>query len=252
LDNPLPSLVTYSSTALSAAGAVLVGPYWIGNHRSGIIHITSTATGSTVQVQLSNDQVTWFQAACITVAGAASQQTSLVAIGASVFTTGGALYARVITNTAITAGTLAFNISFNTTFGAYPQVPTTQLAVTGVAQNSTGGASNANTYLAAATTNLTLIKSSAGCLNSVWGQAVNSGATGYLKVFNASSTASVTMGTTVPILNVGIAHPNSVSFNCGMGIKFTTGIVIAITKNAALLDATAPTAGDTLWNLSWA
>jgi hypothetical protein len=104
----------------------------------------------------------------------------------------------------------------------------------------------------AATNNLTLLKSSNACVTGIFGTGSGSGKVCYLKMFNAASTGAVTMGTTVPLLNIGIHHPHSASFDCSLGLRFGSGLVIAITANAALLDNTATAAGDGVWNITWA
>lgn len=247
LDNPSPSVIPYSSSALSTANTVLVGPYWIGNQRSGLLHVTSTASGSTLQVQLSNEGVNWYGAALTTIAGSPTQSSSIAATGAYGFCTNGAMFARVVTTTNITSGTLTFSISFSSATGQWAQNTNVQIV-----QSTGGGVGNAATYYTAASNNLTLVKGSAGLLSAIMGTGVTANKPAYLKVFNASSTGAVTMGTTVPLLNIGIHHPNSASFDCGNGIRFPAGIVIAITAGGSPTDNTATAVGDAAWNLSWA
>jgi hypothetical protein len=94
----------------------------------------------------------------------------------------------------------------------------------------------------AATTNLTLIKGSAGTLWSIVASNVNA-ATRYLKLFN-KATAPVT-GTDVPAFTIAIPAGGTVTITGGSnGLRFATGIGLAITANAADLDNTAVGAAD--------
>lgn len=247
LDNPTPSVIPYSSSALSTANTVLVGPFFIGNQRSGLLHVTSTASGSTLQVQLSNDGVNWYGGSLATIAGSPTQSSSIAATGAYGFSTNSAMFARVVTTTTITSGTLTFSLLLSSAAGQWAQNTNVQIV-----QSTGGGVGNAATYYTAASNNLTLVKGSAGLLTAIMGTGVTANKPTYLKIFNASSVGAVTMGTTVPLLNIGIHHPNSASFNCGNGIRFPAGIVIAITAGGSPTDNTVTAVGDATWNLSWA
>jgi len=95
----------------------------------------------------------------------------------------------------------------------------------------------------AATNNLTLVKSTAG---RIWGgYIVNTGtAPVYLKLFNATSTGGVTMGTTVPVVNLPILAGSMLNMGSIVdqyGLYFGTGIVYAITAGPTDLDNTALT-----------
>jgi len=100
----------------------------------------------------------------------------------------------------------------------------------------------------AATTNLTAVKGSAG---KIWGgYVVNTGTVPvYLKLFNATSTGNVTLGTTNPVVNLPILPGgmiNIASIVDQYGLYFSTGIVYAITSGAIDLDNTALTAANTV------
>lgn len=74
----------------------------------------------------------------------------------------------------------------------------------------------------------------------VWGSAFNTHtAVQFLKLYDASSTSAVTVGTTTPTLTVAIPASSSVPIG---GVSFTNGIVAAATLLAANNDATGPTA----------
>ena len=94
----------------------------------------------------------------------------------------------------------------------------------------------------AATTNATLIKSTAGTL---WSAVVSNVAASarYLKFFNL--TIAPTVGTSVPVFTVPIPPGGTVLVNGGSnGIRFLAGISLAITGAAGDLDTTAIGAGD--------
>ena len=89
----------------------------------------------------------------------------------------------------------------------------------------------------AATTNATSVKASAGtvfgihCFNA-------GGAAAFVKFYNLSG--APTVGTSTPVLVVGVPALGSVEVNCGTyGHRFATGIALAITNLAADSDATA-------------
>lgn len=93
-----------------------------------------------------------------------------------------------------------------------------------------------------ATTNALLIKNTAGTL---WSAVVSntSAAARFLKFFNL--TGAPTVGTSVPVFTVPIPPGDTVLVNGGSnGIRFGTGISLAITGAAGDLDTTAIGAGD--------
>ena len=93
-----------------------------------------------------------------------------------------------------------------------------------------------------ATTNALLIKNTAGTL---WSAVVSntSASTRFLKLFNL--TTAPTVGTSVPVFTVAVAAGATVLVNGGSnGIRFGTGISLAITGAAGDLDTTAIGAGD--------
>ncbi|MCF6118535.1 hypothetical protein L2449_16785 [Mesorhizobium muleiense] len=92
---------------------------------------------------------------------------------------------------------------------------------------------------AAASTNATSVKASAGDLWCISG--FNAAASvRYLKIFNKAS--APTVGTDTPILNLALPVG---AFNLNLGGHYcSTGIAFALTTGAALLDTTALTAAD--------
>ena len=94
----------------------------------------------------------------------------------------------------------------------------------------------------AATTNATLVKNTAGTLWSIAVSNTNAAAR-FLKLFNL--TTAPTVGTSVPVFTVAIPTCGTVMVNGGAnGIRFGTGISLAITGAAGDLDTTAIGAGD--------
>lgn len=94
---------------------------------------------------------------------------------------------------------------------------------------------------AAASTNATSAKTSAGTLKRVIGY--NAAATiRYLKIYNKAS--SPTVGTDTPILTLPL--PPATGFDLGLEYSFATGIAFALTTGSADTDTGALTAGDIL------
>lgn len=94
----------------------------------------------------------------------------------------------------------------------------------------------------AATTNATLVKNTAGTLWSIAVSNTNAAAR-FLKLFNL--TTAPTVGTSVPVFTVAIPSGGTVMVNGGAnGIRFATGISLAITGAAGDLDSTVIGAGD--------
>lgn len=94
----------------------------------------------------------------------------------------------------------------------------------------------------AATTNATLVKNTAGTLWSIAVSNTNAAAR-FLKLYNL--TTAPTVGTSVPVFTVAVPSGGTVLVNGGSnGIRFATGISLAITGAAGDLDTTAIGAGE--------
>ena len=94
----------------------------------------------------------------------------------------------------------------------------------------------------AATTNATSVKNSAG---TVYGLVISNtnAAARYVKLYNKSS--APTVGTDVPVLTIVVPGGSVVSVMCGdLGLRFGTGIALAITAAAGDTDTTAVAAGE--------
>lgn len=93
----------------------------------------------------------------------------------------------------------------------------------------------------AATTNATSVKASAGSLCNISASNTNASAR-YLKLYNKAS--APTVGTDTPVLTLTIPANSQVSFDAAQGIRFATGIALAITGAAADADTTTIGAGE--------
>lgn len=95
------------------------------------------------------------------------------------------------------------------------------------------------------------VKATAGCVYGVWFSNTAT-STRFLKFYNATA-ASVTVGTTTPVLT--LALPGNTSddvsgvFSIGQGIKFATAITVAATTGVADNDTGAPGANEVLVNV---
>jgi hypothetical protein len=96
------------------------------------------------------------------------------------------------------------------------------------------------------------VKATAGCVYAVW---VTNTATStrWLKFYNATA-ANVTVGTTTPVITIGI--PGNTSDDIagsfgpgGIGITFDTAITVAATTGVADADTGAPAANDVIVNV---
>jgi hypothetical protein len=126
------------------------------------------------------------------------------------------------------SGTPSVSISANQVITPVPQ--------------SAQGASTYHTLISAATNNATLVKGSAGVINTF--MVSNSSATGrWLKVYNKATVA--VPGTDVPVLNFWLKPSDNTTIQTGpFGIRLSTGITYAITANQPTNDNTVIAAGD--------
>lgn len=94
---------------------------------------------------------------------------------------------------------------------------------------------------AAASTNATSAKASAGVLYSLVGYNA-AAALRYLKVYNKAS--APTVGTDTPVLTIPLPATAAFAFNLPNGFRLAAGIAYALTTGAADADIGALTAGD--------
>ena len=117
------------------------------------------------------------------------------------------------------------------------------MAVTATASGATASRVNA-----AATTNATSLKASAGQLYTI--DVFNAAAYNvFLKLYNKAS--APTVGTDTPVMTIPIQAGGGYSKTWPMGLSFATGIAYAITKLQADSDTTVVVAGDLTGNTTW-
>ena len=144
---------------------------------------------------------------------------------------------RVLTVAQATAGSL------NATIASLP-AGTNLAADVGIqARATTGGLTTACNRLvsAAATTNGTVVKASAGRLYKITGY----NAAASLRYLKFSNAATITVGTTAVVFTLVLPASSAFEFNVAdYGVFFSTGICYGITTVSADADTTACTAGD--------
>lgn len=233
----------------------------VGNSSTASIQVTGTYTGA-LSIQTTTDGTTWVtNTDALTLKNKATGVTSATitsaATGVYIFACEGLTKFRVtglaaVTGTAtvtikcVTGGSMVFLAG---------SIPAGAAAIGSVAQGAAGaaawlseirtGTTNGSTTAvlnSAASTNATLVKSSAGIL--YFAVATNTTASAkYVRFYNL--TTAPTVGTSTPTIVYTIPANSSVPIPLpSVGLKFATGISFAITAAAAYLDATAVAAGD--------
>lgn len=123
--------------------------------------------------------------------------------------------------------------------------PVTIIAQTPTATANGATASRVN---AAASTNATSLKATAGQLYTI--DVFNAAAYNvFLKLYNKAS--APTVGTDTPVMTIPIQAGGGYSKTWPMGLSFATGIAYAITKLQADADTTVLVAGDLTGNTTW-
>lgn len=100
--------------------------------------------------------------------------------------------------------------------------------------------------IAAATTNATSVKASAGQVYG-WVLCNNAASAKFVKLYNKAS--APTVGTDTPVMTIAVPANQTVLIELKNGIKFSTGIALAITGAYADADTTATAAGDVVAHL---
>lgn len=120
--------------------------------------------------------------------------------------------------------------------GAFP--------VSSSASAATGGISSTSRIVsAAASTNATSVKASAGRVYAIQGYNASTSVR-YVKLYNKAS--SPTVGTDTPIKTLAVPPGAGFAFDWSHGYSFATGIALALTTGSADADTGALTAGDIL------
>lgn len=95
------------------------------------------------------------------------------------------------------------------------------------------------------------VKATAGCVYGLWFSNTAT-STRFLKFYNATA-ASVTVGTTTPVLTLALPGNSSDDisgvFSIAQGIGFSTAITVAATTGVADSDTGAPSANDVIVNI---
>lgn len=154
-------------------------------------------------------------------------------------------WVRIRCTTAVTAGAIG---RWTIIRGAYATEPIPAIQTHPVTASGTFVTSplagSAHTQIAAATTNITVVKSSAGNLNELT-MFNMTGAVVYIKLYN-KATAPV-LATDVPVMVLNAFALTPIIYTWGeLGKRFPLGISIAITANPTTNDATAIGAGGVL------
>ena len=225
------STFTEGATSLTPIGGVFkTSQTALTNGQAGVVALSAAREMNTLgkvwdgtntaAVKAANTAATTSDAAlCVTIAPASNW---LVATG-----TAGTPASAVITTQGITGGT------------AMPVLP----ALTAAANGLTSSRVNA-----AATTNATSLKASAGNIGRI--DVFNTAAYGvFLKLYNKASTPTV--GTDTPVWTIPLASGGGFSADFPRGKSFSVGIAYAITKLQADSDTTVVAAGDLTGSIDW-
>ena len=201
---------------------------------------TGTPTGSIIFEQ-SNDNATWFSAPYAEITTVASTGLTLTS-GAVAFTTSATRAFLVVPNMPYLRSRIS--VAFT---GSNPQAYTflnhnmPPVFGTVVAQ-TTPVAASSHSLNAAASTNATSVKATAGTISSIL-LSNFSAATKWFKLYNKNS--APTVGTDVPVATISIPANSFYAVPVGpQGLRLVSGIAYAITGAQADTDTTVLAAGD--------
>ena len=248
---------SYSVAGVIAINTVLLGAVDADGRRGLSVQVSSLGTSGVLKVQQSNDNNVWVDTIVQSLAGTPSSTIS--AAGMYWCSLVGRYY-RVLLSTATTAGTTTLTTRLDKS--AFAELPSgvivSSLPATPTGTNligksicdisataANGPAFSVNRLLsAAATTNSTLVKGSAGRVARIRGYNAKA-AVAFLKLYNKAT--APTVGTDTPVLTFALAASKEfdIDFN-DFGYSFSTGIGFGITGAVADADTTALVAGDVL------
>lgn len=246
---------TYSQAGAIALNTVLVGPIDADMMRGISLQVASMGTSGAIQVQQSNDGTNW--SSTVMQATNAFATSTPAAVGMFWCNLVGRFF-RIVMSTAATAGTTSLAIRLDK--GEYTELMASMnvasLPATPAGTNLIGksicdmSATIANgpafsvhrLVSAAASTNATSVKASAGRVLSIRGYNAKA-AVCYLKLYNKAS--APTVGTDTPFMTIPLKASDVfyIAFE-DFGLNFSTGIAYAITGAAADADTTALVAAD--------
>lgn len=246
-----------------ASAVAVVGPFDVTNYNTVVVAFSGTYAGVTANFEATLDGTNWFP-----VFGSNTSAASVVSspalgtnqIAAYDIIVGPFIQFR-IRSSAWTSGSALTQVAFGTE--SYDPAPNVQVvnsavlgtganvigAVTPVAAFGSGGVVTNHHLVAAATTNATSVKASAGSIGSIV-LANTAAAIKFFKLFNKAS--APTVGTDVPTVTVGIPPTSTLFWDPAIYYRMTTGIAYAITNLSPDLDATAVTAGDVIVSIQYA
>jgi hypothetical protein len=151
---------------------------------------------------------------------------------------------KLFASLSFTSTSMNVNIT-NANANVQSGAPVTVVAQTPTATANGATASRVN---AAATTNATSLKATAGQLYTI--DVFNAAAYNvFLKLYNKAS--APTVGTDTPVMTIPIQAGGGYSKTWPMGLPFSTGIAYAITKLQPDTDTTVLVAGDLTGNTTW-
>ena len=227
------------------------------NFRSASVQVVSTGTAGTFIFEQSNDGVSF-----VTLPVFNAALTTGVPIVAAITATSSSIvytfpvrcrFIRLRIVTTITGGSIqTFSCFSNITWtpSAYTVSNPTAANLATTVSNATASNLQAtvtpvtpttNFLNSAASTNGTVVKASAGTLWSIAVSNINA-AKVYLKLYNSTT---VTVGTTTPVLTIAVPGNDIAQLSLGPnGIRFSSGICLGITVNAADSDTTAVAASE--------
>lgn len=253
----LPDMLEVGPLSLSAAGVLFTQD--VSSYASVAVQVTSPGTTCTITYEASNDNVTWYSVAGYTplnTGSTAPVSTSATAILLIFPCLARYFRARVST---YTSGTVTAIAEFR--MDAIPQLGVYVANAAGAAlpisfagsvapTSSATGASTKARIMAAASTNATSVKATAGRLYEIH-LCNTSAALKFVKFYNKAS--APTVGTDTPVATYPLAANGGridiVSIN---GISFATGLAYAITGAVADTDTTAVAANDVVGELLYA
>jgi hypothetical protein len=218
------------------------------------IQCTSMGTTGVVTCAFSNNNSTFVNTSIMTQAGTAAATFN----SAGLWTTPViGRYLRLRLTTATTAGTTTLAVYGLSSAASIPVVAQPVSGSVSVSGSLTSAGTTTNTPVtptttftnSAATNNAAFLKASAGTVWSI--SAFNAGASPvYVKYYNRTTAPAV--GTDVPVMVVSVPATDTVMIGGGAnGIRFATGIAIAIVTGAADTDNTAVAAAQVKVATSW-
>lgn len=244
---PLPVTEYQVAQSYSQAGVIAINTVLLtidlAAHESASIQCVSMGTSGVVTPEWSNNGTNWLSAQIFTANGATV--TTFNAAGLWVVQRM-ARYLRLRLSTATTAGTTTIDVAAAATpFSPWftTQAVSGSVTASGTVTANEGTRATPTTLFrnSTADTNLATIKASAGTL---YGFTVNNtnAAVRYLKLYNKAS--NPVLATDVPVLVVPIPAGGTVNQDFDYGLRFATGIAMAMTTGAADTDTGAVSAGE--------